>query len=123
MFDICPDYPCSEEKYSRCMEENGHCFQGYCENEANRIIENLPIFINKYGQKMIICKCKPLRTLGSVVTEREYLNDFSKFEPCSYRCKEVMRGWKLFIGRKHEKAKTREKIQRSFRLFYQGKIS
>ena len=88
MLNICPDYPCSYDKYLECMEEYGICFQQYCENEVNTIIDNLPIFI-KNGQKMIICKCKPLKTLDGVITEREYLNDFSRFEPCRYRCNEV----------------------------------
>lgn len=78
MCSMCPDYPCSKDKYAECMENGGCLWERYCETEVDVIINNLPIFKNKYDQDMMVCKCKPLREMDGEIVEREYLNEVSR---------------------------------------------
>jgi hypothetical protein len=32
------------------------------------------------------CKCEVIKTIDEEITEREYLNELSKYEPCRFKC-------------------------------------
>ena len=88
MLRMCPDYPFTIEKYSECMEEGGCWVVQYCETDTDGAIENLGI-MNKQGQKMMFCRCKPLKEIDGEIVKRKYLNHVSEFEPCKYMCKNI----------------------------------
>jgi hypothetical protein len=91
----CPDYPNCDgcDSLFDCLlearDEVNALLYGeiYDENGEIEYTEVKPVLWKENNYWLGKCECKPIRTIDGEITEREYLNELSKHEPCKFRCK------------------------------------